>query len=91
VICEPPLGWIAPNVLAGPGSPSPARGHFALRASAHLRAPRVEAVQDERVLWSGRLPRVMPGRSARLPANWIAAAETGGAPVAVRLTFAGDG
>jgi thioredoxin reductase len=91
VICEPPLGWIAPNVLTGPGSPSPARGHFALRASAHLRAPRVEVVQDERVLWSGRLPRVMPGRSARLPAGWIAAAGAGGAPVTVRLTFAGDG
>lgn len=91
VICEPPLGWIAPNVLTGPGSSSPARGHFALRAFAHLRAARVEAVQDERVLWSGRLPRVMPGRSARLPANWIAAVETGGGPVTVRLTFAGDG
>jgi hypothetical protein len=34
---------------------------------------------------------VMPGRSVRLPANWIAAVETGGGPVTVRLTFAGDG
>jgi thioredoxin reductase len=91
VICEPPLGWIAPNVLTGPASTSPARDHFALRASGHLRAPRVEVVQDERVRWSGRLPRVMPGRSARLPAGWIAAAEAGGAPVTVRLTSARDG
>jgi hypothetical protein len=91
VICEPPLGWIAPNVLTGPGSPSPARGHFALRASTHLRAPRVEVTQGERVLWSGRLPRLMPGRSARLPASWIAAADVGGAPAVVRLSFGGDG
>jgi thioredoxin reductase len=91
VICERPLGWIAPNVLTGPSGPSPARGHLALRASAYLRAPRVEVVQGERVLWSGRLPRLMPGRSARLPANWIAAADAGGAPAVVRLSFAGDG
>jgi hypothetical protein len=64
---------------------------LALRASAYLRAPRVEVVQGERVLWSGRLPRLMPGRSARLPASWIAAADAGGAPAVVRLSFAGDG
>ena len=91
VICEPPLGWITPNVLTGPDSPQPVRGHFALRAFSHLRAPRIDVVQDERVLWSGRLPRVMPGRSARLPASWVAAADAGGAPVVVRLSFGGDG
>jgi thioredoxin reductase len=34
VTCEPPLGWIAPNVVnGGASSPAePARGHFALRA-----------------------------------------------------------
>jgi thioredoxin reductase len=91
VICESPLGWIAPNVLTGPGSPPPARGHFALRAFSHLRAPRIEVMQDERVLWSGRLPRVMPGRSTRLPASWVAAAAAAGGPVVVRLSFAKDG
>jgi thioredoxin reductase len=91
VVCEPPLGWIAPNVLTGPGGATPPRGHFALRALSHLRAPRIEVVQDERVLWSGHLPRVMPGRSARLPASWITAADAGGAPVVVRLSFGKDG
>ena len=34
VCCEPPLGWIAPNVISSRGGPpmEPARGHFALRA-----------------------------------------------------------
>jgi thioredoxin reductase len=89
VTCEAPLGWIAPNVLTGPLGSSPARRHFALRADEHLRAPRVEVVQDGRVLWSGRLPRVMPGRSARLPAHWTAAVEAGGGPVTVRVARRG--
>ena len=72
VHCQPPLGWIAPNALSRGGGPAaaPARGHFALRACEYLRAPRVEVVQDGRELWSGRLARLMPGRSARLSARW---------------------
>jgi thioredoxin reductase len=85
LVCRPPLGWIAPNVLTSPREPLPARGHFALRAREHLRAPRVEVVQDGRLLWSSRLPRLMPGRSTRLSAKWTAGADTSGGPVTVRL------
>jgi hypothetical protein len=85
LVCEPPLGWVAPNVLGTPGGPRPARGHFALRAGEYIRAPRLEVVQGTRVLWSGRLPRVMPGRSARLPAGWTASVDPGGPAVTVRL------
>ncbi len=87
VHCQPPLGWIAPNALsrgAGPAA-APARGHFALRAREYLRAPRVEVVQDGRELWSGRLARLMPGRSARLSASWTDRVDPAGGPVSVRL------
>ena len=46
-----------------PARSAPPRGRFALRSHEFLRAPRIQIAQDERVLWSGRLPRVMPGRS----------------------------
>ncbi len=85
VVCESPLGWIAPNALSRGGgqAAAPARGHFALRAHEHLRTPRVQIVQDGRELWSGRLPRVMPGRSARLSAKWTAGVDPDGGAVTV--------
>jgi thioredoxin reductase len=87
VHCQPPLGWIAPNALSHGGGPAaaPARGHFALRAREYLRAPRVEVVQDGRELWSGRLARLMPGRSARLSASWTDRVDPAGGPVTARL------
>ena len=87
VHCQPPLGWIAPNALSRGGGPAaaPARGHFALRAREYLRAPRVEVVQDGRELWSGRLARLMPGRSARLSASWTDRVDPAGGPVLARL------
>jgi thioredoxin reductase len=87
VHCQPPLGWIAPNALSRGGGPAaaPARGHFALRARDYLRAPRVEVVQDGRKLWSGRLARLMPGRSARLSASWTDRVDPAGGAVTVRL------
>jgi thioredoxin reductase len=83
IVCEPPLGWIAPNVVAGPDASSRAR--FALRAHDFLRAPRVEIVQGDSVLWNGRLARLMPGRSTRIPHGWTARADAAGGEVTVRL------
>ena len=99
IVCEPPLGWIAPNVVAGRAPPpgaavepreagprdAPPRARFALRAHEFLRAPRVEIVQGDSVLWSGRLARLMPGRSTRVPHGWTARADPGGGEVRVRL------
>ncbi len=87
VHCQPPLGWIAPNALSRGGGPAaaPARGHFALRAREYVRAPRVAVVQDGRELWSGRLARLMPGRSARLSASWTDRVDPAGGPVSARL------
>jgi hypothetical protein len=48
-------------------------------------APEVEVLQDGRLLWSGRMPRLVPGRSASLSARWLADVDVAGAPIDVRL------
>jgi hypothetical protein len=83
VLCEPPLGWIAPNAVSGAGVP--ARRRFALRAHSFARAPRVELEQGGRVLWAGRVGTVMPGRSARLPHAWVSEVDPAGPPVVCAL------
>jgi thioredoxin reductase len=88
VVCEPPLGWIAPNVVAGRAAPPPApppRARFALRAHDFLRAPRVEILQGDALLWTGRLARLQPGRSTSIPHGWTARVEPAGGEVRVRL------
>jgi thioredoxin reductase len=84
VVCEPPLFWIVPNLVA-PADEAPARGRFVLRSRAFLRLPRIRIEQDGRLLWSGRLRRLVPGRSARLPHAWTAEVDERGGPVRVSL------
>ncbi|MEA2363341.1 MAG: hypothetical protein QOD71_2486 [Thermoleophilaceae bacterium] len=84
VVCEEPLGWIAPNAVAAGAGPPP-RGRFVLRSREFLRAPRIEIAQGERLLWRGRPARVMPGRSARLPHAWAGEVDPGGEAVTVAL------
>jgi thioredoxin reductase len=80
--CAPPLHWIAPNAVV-PGAGAPPRGRFALRAHGFLRAAQVAVRQDGRTLWAGRLPRLQPGRSAALPADWTGVVDPGGGPVEI--------
>lgn len=87
IVCEPPLGWIAPNAVGG--AEAPPRGRFALRAREFVRAPRIEIAQGERVLWSGRVSRVMPGRSARLPHAWAREVDPTGDAVVCALRPSG--
>jgi thioredoxin reductase len=86
--CEPPLRWISPNVIS-PGAGPPPRRRFLLRAHEFARRPRIEIVQDGRVLWSGHVARLVPGRSARLPHDWTSAVDSAGGPVRVRLARRG--
>jgi hypothetical protein len=87
--CRPPLHWIAPNAVTRPPSPAaPTRGRFLLRADEILAAPLVELVQDGRALWRGRVPRLLPGRSTRLPVSWTSAVDVDGGPVEARVVAA---
>jgi hypothetical protein len=79
IVCEPPLGWIAPNAVSG--ADAPPRGRFALRARDFVGRSEVELSQDGRLLWRGRVRRLMPGRSARLPHSWVRDVDPGGGPV----------
>jgi thioredoxin reductase len=87
VLCETPLGWIAPSAVSG--AEVPARGRFALRAHSFVRAPRIEIRQQDRLLWAGRVPRVMPGRSARLSHGWVSEVDPAGAPIVCALRPSG--
>jgi thioredoxin reductase len=86
--CEPPLRWISPNVVT-PGAGAPPRGRFLLRSFEFATRPGVQIAQDGRTLWSGRLARLVPGRSARLPHEWASAVDPAAGPVRVRLAGRG--
>jgi thioredoxin reductase len=86
--CDSPLHWIAPNALTS-GAAMPPRGRFLLRSLEFARRPRVEIAQDGRVLWSGHVARLVPGRSARLPHEWASAVDPTGGAVRVRLAGRG--
>jgi thioredoxin reductase len=84
ILCDRPLRWIAPNGL-GPTLAPPPRERFLLRADEWLRAPGVEIRQGARALWRGRVRRLMPGRSAALPWEWIRSVDLGGGPVEITV------
>jgi thioredoxin reductase len=86
--CEPPLRWIAPNAVV-PGAGAPPRDRFALRSGGFARRPRVEIAQGGRTLWSGRIARLVPGRSTSLPYAWTASVDPHGDAVRVRLAAGG--
>jgi thioredoxin reductase len=91
LVCEEPLRWIEPNAVAleaEGGRTRPARDRFLLRAHHRLAGARVQLRQDGRELWSGRIPRLLPGRSARLPARWTGAVDDEGGPIVVRVAGA---
>jgi thioredoxin reductase len=84
VAVEPPLLWIAPNVLRA-GGPAPPRGRFVLRSDTFARRARLEVCQDGRRLATGVAYGMQPDRPVRLGASWTGRADPGGGPVTVRL------
>ncbi len=84
IVCHSPLHWISPNALS-PGCGPPPRARFALRAGKLLSRPLIEISQGGRTLWSRRLRRLVPGRSAGLPTEWVdrVAPEAGAVEVSV--------
>jgi thioredoxin reductase len=83
VTVEPPLLWIAPNVLRGRSAPP--RGRFVLRSDVFARLARLEVWQDGRRLATGVSYGMKPDRPVRLGASWTGRADPGGGPVTVRL------
>jgi thioredoxin reductase len=80
IVARGPLAWVAPNLLLA-GGHDPPRGRFLIRSREFVRRPRVRVRQDGRELWSGRLRRLVPGRSAHIPAGWAGRVDPSGAPV----------
>jgi thioredoxin reductase len=81
---RPPLRWVAPNLVAA-GQNAPPRDRFLLRSSAFLRAVRLEVEQGGEVLWVGRLLRLVPGRSAHIPATWAKNVDPNGGKITVAV------
>jgi thioredoxin reductase len=84
--CDAPLAWISPNVVSPTDedpADAPPRGRFALRSTEFLTRPRLEVMQAGRKLWSGRVARIVPGRSVRLPHGWSVGADPSGGPLTV--------
>jgi thioredoxin reductase len=82
VIARGPLAWIAPNLLLAAGH-DPPRDRFLLRSREFVRRARILVRQDGRELWRRRLGRLVPGRSAHIPAGWAARVDPAGGPVIV--------
>jgi thioredoxin reductase len=80
--CAPPLRWLAPSRVTDRRE-RPPLGRLLLRAGG-FRTARLEARQDGRLLWAGRR-RLVPNRSAHLPAGWLAGVDPAGGPVTVAL------
>jgi thioredoxin reductase len=83
IVCRPPLLWISPNAVSG--GEQPPRDRFALRSSAFLAGPHIEIRQHDRLLWTGRLRRMVPGRSSSLPASWLVDVDPHGDTIDVQL------
>jgi Pyridine nucleotide-disulphide oxidoreductase len=82
VAVRDPLAWVAPNLLIAAGH-DPPRGRFLFRSREFVRRARIRVRQDGRQLWRGRVGRLVPGRSAHIPAGWAGAVDPTGGPVIV--------
>ena len=78
-----PLAWIAPNLLLSTGHPP--RDRFLLRSTEFVRRARLGVRQGRRELWSGRIGRLVPGRSSYIPANWASQIDPNAGPVIVAV------
>jgi thioredoxin reductase len=82
---EPPLRWVAPQ-LVRPGDPPPARGRLLAWSDALVTRPVVEVVQDGAVVARRRLPwPAAPGRAFRVPAALLDGARRDGGTVRLRI------
>jgi thioredoxin reductase len=88
VHCAPPLRWLAPNAVTAPATAPPRYGRYLLRGREELIAPLLAVSQDGRTIGRLRLPRVLPGRSARLPGDWTASVDPAAGEVQISVLAA---
>src|SRR5512132_101169 len=79
-----PLVWVAPNLLLASDHPPP-RDRFLLRSREFVLRARIQVRQGGRELWSGGVGRLVPGRSAHIPAGWVAGVDPDSGPVIVSV------
>jgi thioredoxin reductase len=77
------LRWVFPNLVSAESGPPP-RGRFLVRPAEFSRAPRIEVLQAGRPLWEGPVRRLVPGRTARISAEWTRDVDPDAGPVSVR-------
>jgi thioredoxin reductase len=87
IVCRPPLLWISPNAVSDVAPPP--RGRFVVRPSTFVSRPALEIRQDDRVLWRGRLRKLVPGRSAQVPSSWLPRVDLEGGEIEVSVPGAG--
>ncbi|MCV7062122.1 FAD-dependent oxidoreductase [Mycolicibacterium vaccae] len=82
---EAPFRWVAPQLVTADGG-VPSRGDLLLWTDEYRRLPRLRAMQDGRLLGSGRTPwPAAPGRVYRAPWSLVAGADPKGGPVTLSL------
>jgi thioredoxin reductase len=82
----PPLRWVSPSaIVRADDTPRPQADRFLLRTGAFLWRPTITVGQGERELWRGRLVRLVPGRSASIPAGWLADVDFDAGPVSIEV------
>ncbi len=84
LVARDPLAWVSPNLLIAAGH-DPPRGRFLFRSREFVRRARIQVRQDGRQLWRGRVGRLVPGRSAHIPAGWASGVDPEGGPAIVDL------
>jgi thioredoxin reductase len=84
IICREPLAWMSPNAVSS--REQPPRQRFAVRSRAFLEKPRIEICQNGRTIWTGRVRRLVPGRSKYLPSEWLEQADLAGGPISVGVS-----
>jgi hypothetical protein len=78
-----PFRWVAPQ-LVSPGAGVAARGDLLFWVDEYRRLPKLQAVQDGRILATRRTPwPAAPGRVYRAPWSLVAGADTDGGDVTV--------
>jgi len=81
---ESVLAWVAPNLVLATGD-APPRDRFLLRSREFVRRARIQVRQGGSELWGGRIGRLVPGRSAHIPAGWEKHVDPASGPVIVSV------